>query len=153
MDFNHYDQYFSLDDLLRDIQRLHVKNNSIVDQFKQYLNKPSDLFNFSINNGISDLATYLYIFHNISYDAISMQSNIGIIGEEKHHGCNDIERVSSGTGGFNGQMNVQFWSSLEKGKADIAKRFYQLRRYSKMENKGGKCMYIFDTKYTDNVFV
>ena len=67
MDFNHYDQYFSLDDLLRDIQRLHVKNNSIVDQFKQYLNKPSDLFNFSINNGISDLATYLYIFHNISY--------------------------------------------------------------------------------------
>lgn len=154
MNFDEYDIYYSLEDLLLQVQKKNIKK-----EFEQLISKSSQkLFKFSIDNGLVDLAEYCYLFRGVTYNLKDLEDASGIIGTEGNSkekteslGTNAL-KVHSGTGGSAGGLKINFFDPKNKAKNQIFKKLTYLRKYSKMTSKGGNFYFTFVSKYLGRIF-
>lgn len=154
MDFEEYDVYYSLEDLLTQVE----ENNIGVEFEKLCVASSQKLFKFSIEHSLVDLAEYCYLFRGVTYNIKDLEDASGMIGTEgnskektENLGTNVI-KIESGTGGSTGGLKIDFFDHKNKAKNEIFKRLTFLRKYSKMQSKGGNFYFTFVPKYLGSVF-
>jgi len=138
IDIEHYSTYYSLDKLLEQIISKNLDTNHL-----QTLSH-KELFDIAIDNGLDDLAEYLYIYQGIEFCLSKLFNNISFSISQT---MTDNSMVTIENTGNNDFINIDYMSGKELDRKRIIQRLMALKKYSKIRNENKEFYYKFLTKY------
>lgn len=98
-------------------------------------NTTNDLFVYSVLYGLENLAEYLYIYCDISFEINDLLTKTGV-SSDKVILNQDVPQVVP-----------NYLNQTDKNKLRVFNRLLNLRKYSKLESKDKKFIYTFNKKY------
>jgi hypothetical protein len=122
-----FSYYYSLDELERLKEEQKEKLRACI--------TTSDLFVYSVLYGLENLAEYLYIYCDISFEINDLLTKTGV-SSDKVILNQDVPQVVP-----------NYLNQTDKNKLRVFNRLLNLRKYSKLESKDKKFIYRFNKKY------
>jgi len=138
IDIEHYSSYYSLDKLLEQIISKNLDTNHL-----QTLSH-KELFDIAIDNGLDDLAEYLYIYHGIEFSISKLFNNISFSISQP---ITDNSMVTIENTVNNDFINIDYMSGKELDRKRIIQRLMALKKYSKIRHENKEFYYKFLPKY------
>jgi hypothetical protein len=151
MDIDHYNKYYSYDEMTEDVFKLQDKE---INKFVTYTNPFSaqKLFEFAIDNSVIELAEYLYIFDSVTMSLNRLNGDTVLSVMEQSSAGNFISAPLQSKDGGNSGIKLQYFDKKNKKRAEMIFRLTKLKKYSKMESRNKDFYYTFCKKYTDRLF-
>jgi hypothetical protein len=153
MDKDHYNIYYSYDEMLEDVYKLPKIE---INKFVTYSNPlcVQKLFDFAVDNNVVELAEYLYIFNSAIMSLNKLYGHDNIVNSLNEQSCGGnlvAGPLESSSGGSSG-IKLQYFDKKNKKRTDMINRLTNLRKYSKMKSKNKDFYYTFCKKYTNRLF-
>jgi len=143
MDTAHYSKYYQLDKLLSEID----KQNLFDKIYVLYNNcNYNELFKLAFEHNLDDLAEYLYIFYDTSYEISLLTTHRNKLHTDFATNVSVDAEISNNT-----ELHICYMNPFNKEKAALIDRLNKLRKYSTMTRKGKEFWYSFNKKWIYNV--
>ena len=152
MNIEHYEKYYLYDKLMDEIFNL---EQSKIDIYVSLTNplKPQQLFEFSIDNALGDLAEYLYLFHQTTMSVNRLNGDTVLsIKEQNINTSENISAPLQTQSGTNSGIKLQYFDKANKKRSEMIVRMNNLRKYSSMVSKNKDFYYTFKQKYINKIF-
>ena len=121
-----------------------IRFEELASNLAKNFNPNKELFDIAIDNGLDDLAEYLYIYQGIEFCISKLFNNISFSISQT---MTDNSMVTIENTGNNDFINIDYMSGKELDRKKIIQRLMSLKKYSKIRHENKEFYYKFLPKY------